>query len=132
MPPLNRCNRYLLFKLFLGHDTRVQNIHLEVELVASCFVKREILTSIHHQDIIRHNTGGQVCCVYSPQANCLRSLLSFDLEALDRLATYCLYVSVGAPPAHNSGICDAAPPLTVRDLRLASNTLMVSRISQNP
>jgi hypothetical protein len=29
----------------------------------------------------------------------------------------------------SGGICDAAPPLKVRDLRLASNTLMVPRVT---
>ena len=43
------------------------------------------------------------------ELRCLRSLLSFDLEALDRLAAYYLYASVGVPR------------------RLASNTLLVPR-----
>jgi len=33
-----------------------------------------------------------------------------------------LFISLSqSPPAHNSGIYDAAPPLKIRDLRLASN-----------
>jgi hypothetical protein len=39
---------------------------------------------------------------------CLRSLLSFDLEALDTLAAYFTYASLVAPPAHSSGIYDVA------------------------
>jgi hypothetical protein len=38
-----------------------------------------------------------------------RSLLSCDQETLDRLATYFIYASLVAPPAHSSGIYDVAP-----------------------
>jgi len=92
---------------------------------------------------ILHSPSSAVVC-YGGWIACYkdgRSLLSFDLpeeslkverEALDRPVPFYLYASVGTPPAHNSGIYDAAPPLRVRDLRLGSNNLLVPRALPKP
>jgi hypothetical protein len=77
------------------------------DLFGDVILKRTPVTSERGKDISPEKRNSPLLGVEG--LCCLRSLLSFDLEALDWLAAYFIYASLVAPSAYSSGICDVAP-----------------------